>query len=249
MAKHLCFRIVGDVTNIFEYIRQRQDARGVDGFSEIQKCVVAVRQLAYGSVSDSWDKYFQMLKCVARDSLDEFCICVVTIYGPWYLRKLTFTNVQSLYVHHVSVHGFPSMLEGLDCLHWAWGSCPNAWQWQFTRGDKGHPTVILEVIVSHDLWIWHVFFGAPNSNNDINVLDMSSIFNGFCDASAPNYPFQVNGTTYSYGYYLVDDIYPEFVVFVKTLTCLGDPKRIKYKTYQEKAKNDVERAFGVLKKR
>ncbi|CAH1435038.1 unnamed protein product [Lactuca virosa] len=77
---------------------------------------------------------------------------------------------------------------------------------------------------------------------------MSPIFNGFCDGSAPSCHFQVNGTTYIYGYYLVDGIYPEFVVFVKTLTCPGDPKCIKYKTYQEKARKDVERAFGVLKK-
>ena len=53
MTKHLFLRIVGDVTNISKYIRQRRDARGADGFLEIQKYAIAVRQLVYGSVSDS----------------------------------------------------------------------------------------------------------------------------------------------------------------------------------------------------
>lgn len=94
------------------------DARGADGFSEIQKCTVVVRQLAHGSVSDSWDEYFQISERVTTDSLDEFCRCVVIIYGPRYLHKPTFTDVQSLYVHHASVHGFLGMLGSLDCLHW-----------------------------------------------------------------------------------------------------------------------------------
>lgn len=51
---------------------------------------------------------------VVRESLEEFCRCVVAIYGPRYLRKLTFTDVQSLYVNHANVHGFLGMLGRLD---------------------------------------------------------------------------------------------------------------------------------------
>ena len=75
---------------------------------------------------------------------------------------------------------------------------------------------------------------------------MSPIFNEFCDEPAPNRPFQMNRMTYDYGYYLVDGRYPEGVVFVKTLTCPYDPKHKKYKTFQEKVRKDVGRAFGVL---
>jgi hypothetical protein len=31
-------------------------------------------------------------------------------------------------------------------------------------------------VASQDLWIWHAFFGMPESLNDINVLDRSPIF-------------------------------------------------------------------------
>jgi hypothetical protein len=38
------------------------------------------------------------------------------------------------------------------------------------------PTVILEVVTSNDLWMWHEFFDLPRSNNDINILHRSHLF-------------------------------------------------------------------------
>ncbi|GJZ21392.1 ALP1-like protein [Tanacetum coccineum] len=51
--------------------------------------------------------------------------------------------------------------------------------------------------------------------------------------------------------YLVDGIYPELAPLVKTIAELADDdhKRILYKQKQESASKDVERAFGVLKKK
>jgi len=43
-------------------------------------------------------------------------------------------------------------------------------------GHKKEPTIILEVVASKDIWIWHTFFGMPGSHNDINVLQRSPIF-------------------------------------------------------------------------
>ncbi|GJU55948.1 ALP1-like protein [Tanacetum coccineum] len=55
----------------------------------------------------------------------------------------------------------------------------------------------------------------------------------------------------TWGYYLVDGIYPELATLVKTIPELAndDHKRILYKLKQESARKDVERAFGVLKKK
>ncbi|GJV29874.1 ALP1-like protein [Tanacetum coccineum] len=60
-----------------------------------------------------------------------------------------------------------------------------------------------------------------------------------------------NGVTYRSGYYLVDGIYPELAPLVKTIPELAndDHKRILFKQKQESARKDVERAFGVLKKK
>ncbi|KAL7607230.1 hypothetical protein Lser_V15G14986 [Lactuca serriola] len=117
------------------------------------------------------------------------------------------------------------------------------------RGDHKELTIILEAIPSHDLWIWHAFFGPTGANNDINVLDQSSVFNDIYLGKSHNVPFQANGVAYKHGYYLTDGIYPPLSVFVKSFTCPNEPKRKKFKEAQESARKDVERAFGVLKRR
>ncbi|XP_058725479.1 uncharacterized protein LOC131596753 [Vicia villosa] len=61
-----------------------------------------------------------------------------------------------------------------------------AWKGQFCRGDHGKPTIMLEAVASQDLWIWHVFFGIAGSNNDINVLNQSNVFNDILEGHAPN---------------------------------------------------------------
>ena len=47
-----------------------------------------------------------------------------------------------------------------------------------TIGYKGtHPTLILKAIAEQCLWIWHAHFGMTGSNNDINILHTSHLFN------------------------------------------------------------------------
>ncbi|GJT66250.1 ALP1-like protein isoform X1 [Tanacetum coccineum] len=81
------------------------------------------------------------------------------------------------------------------------------------------------------LWIWHAFFGVAGSNNDINVLYQSSLFNDLKTGRALEIPFVANGVTYPSGYYLVDEIYPELATLVKTIPKPADDdhKRILYK--------------------
>ncbi len=72
-------------------------------------------------------------------------------------------------------------------------------------------------MASYDFWIWHAFFGLPGSNNDINVLERSHVFNEFAEGRAPVVDYLINGHDYTMGYYLVDGIYPKWVTFVKTI--------------------------------
>ena len=58
-----------------------------------------------------------------------------------------------------------------------------------------------------------------------------------------------NRTQYNMGYYLADDIYPDFVTFVKTISMPQGEKRKLFAQRQESARKDVERAFGVLQSR
>jgi hypothetical protein len=67
------------------------------------------------------------------------------------------------------------MLGCIDCMHWRWDKYPTTWIEAYTE-HKDWPIMILEAIASQDLYIWHAFFGLPDSMNDINVLNRSSLF-------------------------------------------------------------------------
>lgn len=124
-----------------------------------------------------------------------------------------------------------------------------AWRGQFSRGDHPWPTIMLEAVASQDTWFWHAYFGVAGSNNDLNVLNQSPLFNGHVTGTAPVIPFTINGNEYKHGYYLADGIYPRWAVFVKTIPYPTGNKRIRFSAAQEAARKDVERAFGVLKAR
>nr|GEV99747.1 putative nuclease HARBI1 [Tanacetum cinerariifolium] len=123
---------------------------------------------------------------------------------------------------------------------------------QYVRRDHGsNPFILLKVVASQDLWIWHAFFGVGGSNNDINVLYQSLLFNDLKTGRASEIPFVANGLTYRSGYYLADGIYMELVTLVKTIPEPADDehKRILCKKRQELARKDVERSFGVIRKK
>ncbi|KAJ0830378.1 putative harbinger transposase-derived protein [Helianthus annuus] len=153
MSRWLFTWIADDLAVVDPFFTQRPDARNYEGFTTLQKCTVAIRQLAYGTVPDALDEYLQMSVRTTRECLYRFCHNVVKLYSKKYLRKPNAYDVQQLYQAHEARHGFPGMLGSIDCMHWAWHNCPTAWRGQSTRGDHGHPTLILEVVASQDLWI------------------------------------------------------------------------------------------------
>ncbi|XP_022031079.1 uncharacterized protein LOC110932026 [Helianthus annuus] len=143
MSRRLFVKISNDLAGESPFFTRRVSASGKVGFSGLQKCTVAIRQLAYGTSSDAWDEYLRMSSRMCRESLENFCE----------------------------------------------------------------------------------------------------------DGVAPDTSFYANDVQYKYGYYLTDGIYPEWATLVKSPSCPDDEKRLYFKKKQESARKDIERAFGVLKKR
>ena len=59
----------------------------------------------------------------------------------------------------------------------------------------------------------------------------------------------VNGKQYNTGYYLADGIYLEWVVFVKSISMPISDKDKLFAQEREAKRKDIERAFGVLRRR
>ncbi|XP_023755149.1 protein ANTAGONIST OF LIKE HETEROCHROMATIN PROTEIN 1-like [Lactuca sativa] len=171
------------------------------------------------------------------------------MYKAEYLRRPTSTDIQKLYEAHEARHGFPGMLGSIDCIHWNWRNYPTELRGQYMRGDHQYPTMILEAVTSQDLWFWHVFYGVAGSNNDLNILYQSPLFDEKYHGTGPDCSFDLNVEHYKHGYYLADGIYPTWAVFVKAYPYPITDKMKRFKVAQESARKDVERAFGVLKGR
>ncbi|XP_071687480.1 uncharacterized protein [Rutidosis leptorrhynchoides] len=233
----------------FKFFDQRYNSTAQLGFNIFQKCTSVIRQLAYGIAPDAFDEYLHMGASTSRDCLKNYCKCIIHMFSREYLRKPTEGEVRRLHAKHLEMHGFPGMLGSLDCMHWSWKNCPVAWQGHYHRGDHEGPTIMLEVVASYDMWIWHAFFGPAGSNNDINVLNESDLFEDLLDGRAPEVRYTINTHKFTKGYYLVDGIHPEWATLVKSFKCPLEPKNVKFKRFQEAARKDVERAFGVLQGR
>ncbi|XP_052137304.1 uncharacterized protein LOC127755649 [Oryza glaberrima] len=248
MNKPLFLRIMNALSEWDTYFTHRVDALGRHGVSPLQKCTAVMRMLAYSACADETDEYCRIGGTTAYESLDRFCRGVIEIFGPEYLRKPTVDDVQRILQMHEE-RGFPGMLGSIDCMHWKWKNCPNGWKGMYTRGDYGTATIILEAVASRDRWIWHCFFGAAGSNNDINVLNQSNIFTNILMGTSTRVQFTVNGHEYNLGYYLADGIYPEWATLVKSIKHPQLEKDKLYAQRQESARKDVECAFGILKAR
>ena len=247
MHRPLFLRILRAVQREDEYFTIRCDATGLAGLGPLQKVCAALCILAYGLPTDAVDEYIQIGQTTARDCLIRFCRAIISSFSERYLRIPNHDDIARILRVNAD-RGFPGMLGSIDCMHWEWRNCPTAWRGQFC-GRNSRPTMILEAVAGYDLWIWHAFFGMPGTNNDLNVLHRSPVFDPLRNGTMPPVHFTINGTTYNFGYYLADGIYPNWPTFVKAIRHTFEEKKVHFTTKQESCRKDIERAFGVLQAR
>ncbi|CAL2229326.1 unnamed protein product [Prunus armeniaca] len=115
---------------------------------------------------------------------------------------------------------------------------------------RGFPGIIGSIDCMH--WQWKncpTAWQVAGSQNDLNVLGQSPVFNDVLRGEAPKITYEVNNTVYQTGYYLADGIYPRWTTFVKSLPHPQTQKQKLFATYQEGYRKDVERCFGILQAR
>ncbi|XP_021813920.1 uncharacterized protein LOC110756772 [Prunus avium] len=194
-----------------------------------QKFTAVIRMLAYGSSADQVDEIAQMGKSTILETFVRFCDAVETLYTRDYLRKPAPRDLQRL-LQKAEERGFPGMIGTIDCMHWQWKNCLTTWQGDYGN-RKGQKSIILEAVAGFDTWVWHAFFGVAGSQNDLNVLGQSPVFNDILRGKAPNITYQINNTVYQNGYYLADGIYPRWTTFVKSIPHPRSQKQNFFATY------------------
>jgi hypothetical protein len=210
---------------------------------------MGLKVMAYGIAANAFCDYFQMgestaLKCslfLAQDinSSEE-------LQGI-YMRNMTTSDVKRTSDLHFRKHGIRGMIGSLDCMHVFWKNCPVALQGQYS-GKEGAPTIVLEAMCNYNLWFWHVSFGYAGTLNDINIWDNSPLLKMMVDGSLSklDFEFEIGGKIFSKLWILVDGIYPELARFVKTISVPIGRELKRFAQWQESARNDIERAFGVF---
>ncbi|XP_050142142.1 uncharacterized protein LOC126618086 [Malus sylvestris] len=165
------------------YFARKIDVVGRQRLSLYQKLTYAFRMLANGCSANSIEEYCQLVKSTAIKNLKRFCKTIEAIYGATYLSKPNREDLNR-FLRKADKRGFTGMIGSLNCMHWEGKNCPTVWAGQF-KGRHNKPTIVLKVVASYDTWIWHAFFDAPGSNNDINVLWSSPLFEDVVNGWAP----------------------------------------------------------------
>jgi hypothetical protein len=230
----------------------RRDKFGRVGASLEAKVLLPLRVLAYGVAPHTFNDYFQVSVSMARSCVKRFNRKMVEIFKPEFLRKPTAEDIREITSLHKTVHGVDGMLGSMDCMHTYWKNCPKAWQGQY-NGKSGGPTIVLEAVADHYLYIWHASYGYSGSLNDLNILNKSPLLEGMVDGTFRGVeeqsnvvPFVIGEEVFDKLFVLVDGIYPRYSRFVRGLTQPITPSQTKFTAWQESARKDIERAFGVL---
>lgn len=215
------------------------------------KLLLPLKTLAYGVASHTFRDYFQMSKTEARECLLQFVRTVKDCFSGEYLRCPTSQDMESIVaLHKHGKHKIPGMLGSLDCMHMLWKNCPKAYAGQF-KGKEKKPTVVLEAACDYNLWFWHASFGHPGSLNDINILNLSPLLDAFLDGTFADrersaVPYAIADEMFNSLYFLADGIYPSYSRFVLTINQPILERERYFAAWQEGARKDIERAFGVL---
>jgi hypothetical protein len=106
-------------------------------------------------------------------------------------------------------------------------------------------------MVDHSLYVWHAVFGYCGTLKDLTIWDSSLLLQAMCDVTFDEIDFQftIGGEQFQQLWLLVDGMYPQLSRFVKPISVpIGDTEAL-FSMWQEAKRKDVERFFGVFKKK
>lgn len=249
MRKSLFQKIVNDAMAFDPYFQQKMDAFGIPGIHPYVKVGSSLHMMAYNSPADALEEYFRLAESTAMESFERFINFIVIEYGPVYLGQLSPEELERL-LQEQQQRGLPGCYGSLDCTHFRWSGCPTAFHGSYLDRNKVI-SINAEAVAGKDGRFSHAFIGSPGSLNDINVLGRSTFLNHHASLPHVAYSLQTdNGLlTFQEPYVLVDGIYPNFRCLVSAAGDQHVERQAIFQQHHESVRKDVERAFGMLKKR
>lgn len=209
--------------------------------------------LAFGEARHQSASYFQLSATLALRCCLEFDAAFKQLYLSEYLRLPDATDLKRIASMHEAMHGVPGMFGSLDCWHTFWKSCPKGWQGSYKNGKEKKPTIKMEALCDHHLWFWVASYGYAGTLNDINILDRSPLLKHFTDGSfvaleeeSGVVPFKIGDEEFNRMFVLTDGIYPAYSRFVSGISSPVTDTEKTFTAWQEAARKDIERAFGVI---
>ncbi|XP_071714450.1 uncharacterized protein [Rutidosis leptorrhynchoides] len=138
----------------------------------------------------------------------------------------------------INMKNFTAFLECLEALTVCIGLGENV---QMPRKGISHEAI---TVTRQSCWK-----PLHRSNNDLNVLNASPLFDSLLTDTAPQVSYEVGDVDFDRGYYLADEIYPSWASFVKEFSSVVDARRKYFTKKQSTARKDVEKTFGILQDR
>ena len=183
----------------------------------------------------------------------KFCSCLRHHLAHEWIKFPTSTAELSSISAEYAKKGFPGCCGSTDGVQIPWEGCPYAYRSSFS-GKEGYPTLGFNVTVAHDLRILHVcsmFAGRFNDKTKVLYDDYVSYLRSGSHDHFEYHTFNLDGerTHQTTPYLICDCGYHRWVQLMCPFKTTSKKMLALWSKRLESIRKDVERAFGVLKKR
>lgn len=135
--------------------------------------------LAYGTSADQLDDLTRMAESIPLRNLKFSCNSIIRRYGTEFMRAPTKDNMKMVLLF-LEAKSQPGCLGSLNVMQREWKNCSKAYRGAFQGKDEVDIVALEAGAVDCRISFWHIWFGTPGANNNLNILDCSPIWNSTC---------------------------------------------------------------------
>jgi hypothetical protein len=116
MRRSLFLYIVEKVCTFDPWFIQSLDGVGRLGLSSLQKCIAALRMLAYGVAADPTDEHCRIGESTTVEAMKHFTVAIRGSFVETFLHLSSQEDLQ-LQIEINTARGFLGMFGSIDCMH------------------------------------------------------------------------------------------------------------------------------------